>query len=292
MYNLKLKGETTTMVLHKHTRLLPAQKLEIFNNHYQLKEKVSDLAREYQVSRVTIYKVLRQVRAKQYLPVKSINHRYRSLQYGLKRLAKIEKQIELKLKSQARRYNKSYPGEMVHVDTVRLPLLKGEVKTQQRQYLFVGIDDYSRELYAAIMPDKTSSSAQTFLLQMLEECPYTIECIYSDNGTEYKGILPDHPFALSCVVHGVQQRFTKVKHPYTNGKAERVIRTLREMWHEKEEFSSQSHRMISLNRFINYYNTVKPHTSLNGKTPYETLYDYFYQDTQSFITNSKSVNNA
>lgn len=280
------------MVVHKHTKLMPAAKLEIFEKHYQLKQNVSDLAREYDVSRVTIYKVLKQVRAKQYLPARSINKRYRSLKYGLKRLAKVEKQIELKLKSEAKRYNKKYPGEMIHVDTVRLPLLQGELKTQQREYLFVGIDDYSRELYAAIMPNKTSSSAQTFLMQMLEECPYTIECIYSDNGTEYKGVVPDHPFALTCAVHGVKQRFTKVKHPWTNGKAERVIRTILEMWHEKEVFTSRSHRMISLNRFINFYNTVKPHTALNSKTPYETLYAYFYEQVTSTITNSKSVNNA
>jgi transposase InsO family protein len=291
MYNLNLKGETT-MTVHKNTRLFPATKLEIFEKHYKLRVKVTDLAREYKVSRVLIYRVLKQVRAKQYFPVKSINLRYRSIRYGLKRLAKIEKQIEARLKSQAKRYNKSYPGEMVHVDTTRLPRLKGESQMIQPQYLFVGIDDFSRELYAAIMPDKTSISSQRFLQQMLEECPYTIECVYSDNGTEYKGKVPNHPFALTCAVHGISQRFTKVKHPYTNGKAERVIRTLREMWHEKQEFSSHEHRIISLNRFINFYNTVKPHVSLKGKTPYEVLYNYFYQGAQDDVTSLKSVNNA
>lgn len=280
------------MTIHKNTRLMPAQKLEIFHKHYQLQEKVSALAREYKVSRVTIYKVLRQIRAKEYFPLKSINHRYRSLRYGLKRLAKIESSIEHKLKSHARRYTKSYPGEMIHVDTVRLPRLMGETHRMQPSYLFVGIDDFSRELYAAIMPDKTSLSSQRFLQQMLEECPYTIECIYSDNGTEYKGIIPDHAFAVTCAVHGISQRFTKVKHPYTNGKAERVIRTVREMWHEKEQFQSHDHRMISLNRFINFYNTVKPHSGLKGKTPYEVLYNYFYQGTQNIVTSLKCVNNA
>jgi integrase, catalytic domain protein len=35
----------------------------------------------------------------------------------MKRLAKVERSIQEKLKKQAKRYNKSYPGEMVHVDT-------------------------------------------------------------------------------------------------------------------------------------------------------------------------------
>lgn len=282
------------MTLHKNTRLLPHQKVEIFNKYYQFHVRITTLAHEYHVSRVTIYKALRQIRAKQLAPLKSINKRYRSLKYGLKRLAKVEAELEKKLKSQAKRYNKLYPGEMIHVDTVRLPMLTDESqKTHMREYLFVGIDDYSRELYATIMPDKTSISSQAFLSQMLDECPYSIECVYSDNGTEYKGRADEHLFALTCMVNNIVQRFTKVRHPQTNGKAERVIRTILEMWHKKEHFISREHRRLSLNRFINYYNTVKPHSALDGKTPYETLYDYFYQSAQTdMVINLKSVNNA
>ena len=225
------------MTVHKNTRLLPKQKLEIFDKYHQNNQEVTDLASEYHVSRVTIYKVLRQVKTKQFLPSKSINKSYRTLQYGLKRLFKIERQLELRLKNQAQRYNKSYPGEMVHVDTFRLPLLKGETKiAHQYEYLFVGIDDYSRELFAAVMPDKTSISAQRFLVQMLDECPYTIECIYSDNGKEYKGNLLEHPFVTTCSQNNLQQRFTKVRTPKTNGKAERVIKTLKNQWHKQEEY--------------------------------------------------------
>jgi len=35
-----------------------------------------------------------------------------------------------------------------------------------KEYLFVGIDDYSRELYAVITPDKTQYSSEKFLDQM------------------------------------------------------------------------------------------------------------------------------
>ena len=99
----------------------------------------------------------------------------------MKRLAKVECSIQEKLKKQAKRYNKSYPGELVHLDTKRLPLLKGQKAADKRDYLFVAIDDFSRELYAAILPDKTADSAAKFLTE------YLIECVYSDNGTEYKG---------------------------------------------------------------------------------------------------------
>ena len=106
----------------------------------------------------------------------------------MKRLAKVEAEIQARLKQEAKRYNKSYPGELMHVDTKRLPLLKGQNNTQPREYLFVAIDDYSRELYAAILPDKSQHSAAQFLLDtLLPQCPYEIDYIYSDNGKDEVG---------------------------------------------------------------------------------------------------------
>ena len=64
---------------------------------------------------------------------------------------------------------------------------------------------------------------------------------------------------MTCEQYSITQAFTKVKRPQTNGKAERFIRTLMEMWHQKEKFSSREERKRSLKRFINWYNTVKPH---------------------------------
>jgi len=167
-------------------------------------------------------------------------------------------------------------GQMIHGDTKRLPLLKGQKAMENREYLFVAIDDFSRELYAAIKPDKTQHSSASFLEQIVEECPYTIEQFYSDNGKEYRGHEKQHEFMQKCKEYKIEQRFTRVKTPRTNGKAERVIRTIMEMWHEKTVFTSSAHRKNELKRFINYYNGVKPHASLNGLTPEEKLLQYFY----------------
>lgn len=164
---------------------------------------------------------------------------------------------------------------MVHVDTKLLPLLKGDLKNRTREYLFVGIDDFSRELYAGIYPDKSQFSTAEFLRSdVLEQCPYTVECIYSDNGREYKGT-SEHAFVAMCLTHKINQNFTKPACPQTNGKAERVIRTLMEMWHNQEEFMSSDDRKKKLKRFLNYYNTVKPHKGIDGLTPYEVLENYF-----------------
>jgi transposase InsO family protein len=266
------------MVIHKKTHLTPIQRQEIYNSYYKDKKIVSDLAEEYHVSRPTIYKILQRGRHKDFTIHKSTNKRFRCLQYGIKRLAKIEAQLEAKLKREAKRYNKDYPGQMLHGDTKRLPMLQGDSALERREYLFVAIDDFSRELYAAILPDKTQVSSKVFLEQVLEECPYTIEQYYTDNGKEYKGDPGHHAFMKLCAERGIEQRFTRVRNPKTNGKAERVIKTIMELWHDKTRFASSIHRKTELKRFLNFYNGVRPHKGIGGLTPEEKLIEYFYPE--------------
>jgi len=264
------------MMIHKRTKLTPIQRKQLSNDYYKQHIRICDLIRKYHVTAPTVYKIVHRARDNDYTIHQSINKRFQCLEYGLKRLAKIEKQLEEKLRKNARRYNKKYPGEMVHGDTKRLPLLKGESPREKHEYLFVGIDDYSRELYAAILPDKTQYSSERFLKQVLIECPYTIEQYYTDNGLEYRGNPEHHAFVKLCRENKIEQRFTKVKCPQTNGKAERVIRTIMDMWHRKTEFKSRQHRKTELIRFVNFYNTVKPHKGIDNKTPMEQLINYFY----------------
>lgn len=93
---------------------------------------------------------------------------------------------------------------------------------------------------------------------------------------EYRGNA-SHPFGVACVQNHIGQKFTRIARPQTNGKAERVIRTLMEMWHDKHTFTDTEHRRKELHRFVNFYNTVKPHKSLKGDTPFEVLQAYFSQ---------------
>jgi len=264
------------MTIHKSTRLTPIQRKEIADRYFNKKVRIAALARDYRTSRNTIYNILNRARVKDYSVHKSTNKRYRCLKYGIKRLAKVEAALEKKLKSQALRCHKNYPGEMMHSDNTELPMLEGEKRTDKPETLYIAIDDFSRELYASILSDKTQYSSTAFLLQVLEECPYTIETWYTDNGTEYKGNPRKHEFMKLCQENGIKQSFTRPHTPRTNGKAERVIKTIQDMRLKKTRFTSRIHRKQELVRFVNYYNTVKPHKGIDNLTPMEQLINYFY----------------
>lgn len=262
------------MQMHKRIRLTPLDRQEIWRLYSSGTWQVKALAEKFGVSRPTLYKVIQRARLQEFAPRKSTNKRFMAVKFGIKRLAKVERTLEEKKKREARRYNKRYPGELMHFDCKRLKLLKGEDRSLARDYLFVAIDDYSRELYAAILPDKTQMSAATFLAQVLEECPYSIEAAYSDNGREFKGNC-QHVFAALCEANSIRQKFTRPGRPQTNGKAERVIRTLMDMWYDQFIFTGRTDRAQSLGRFVNFYNTVKPHKGIDNQTPYEKLQTYF-----------------
>jgi transposase InsO family protein len=255
---------------------MPGQRRQLTKDYYVLKLRKVDLMRKYRVSYPTVNKVLDRAKHGDFAPRKSINKRYQTIEYGLKRLARVERRLELKLRARAWRYEKKYPGELLHLDTKCLPVLKSETKLYDKHYLFVAIDDYSRELYAGIYPDKSSHSAAQFLRAVIKECPYTIERILTDNGTEYKGWPRYHAFMQTCAAVGIRQNFTRPATPKTNGKAERVIRTLMERWYANEYFTNHYMRQRSLVRFVNYYNCVKPHKGIDNATPLERLCQYFY----------------
>ncbi len=167
---------------------------------------------------------------------------------------------------------------MFHGDIVALPLLAGESSTTKPEYLYIAVDDYSRELYAQVLHEKSQHCSAEFLKQVLDECPYTIECYYTDNGREYQGNPSKHEFMKLCQENRIEQTFTMPKTPRTNGKAERTIRTIKELCHRRTRFNSRAHRKTELVRFVNYYNSVKPHKGIDGLTPTEKLLEYFYPE--------------
>lgn len=262
--------------MHKNTKLLPYQRRDIFK-HWGMGTPIARLAREYKVTRQTIYDTVKDAKLGIFLNRSSMNHRYRTIYWGFKRLGKTEKKLEQKIKAREHRnnrYEKSVPGEMIHLDTKRLPLLIGEAAAQSREYLFVAIDDHSRFAFADIFPDKTSYSAAIFMEEVRRFMPFKIQGIYSDNGSEYKG-KKGHPVHELCRRYKLSQSFTKVKHPWTNGKAERFIRTLMEEWHcrTRSNHISRNHRRRHLYAYLDWYNQVRFHQSLES-TPLQRLEQY------------------
>jgi transposase InsO family protein len=257
--------------MHKNTKLLPYQRREVYRRWLQ-GDAVTNLAREYRVTRKTLYEVFTKARIGVFENYSSKNLRYRTIEYGLKKLARIERAVGKRINKRTRRlnrYEKEYPGEMVHTDSSLLPLLRGEAITTPREYLYVFIDDASRWLFADILPDQTSWSAAITLDEAIQMFPFEIECLYSDNGKEFKGA-----FRELCRSRSIPQKFTRPYTPQTNGKAERVVKTIKTELLKGRSHLSREERRRHLYAFVRWYNQVRPHQSLGNRSPTTFLEQY------------------
>ena len=180
--------------MHKNTKLTPTLRREVYNLWVKGIYSFRQLSGQYHVDKNIISKVVLRGKLGDFSVHDSTNRRYRTIEYGLRRLSNTEQQLAVKLAKRTKRnkrYERSMPGEMVHGDTKRLPNIYRPDRFRQilikSQVLYVWIDDYSRWLMADLLPDRTMWSSSIFLETMAVRSPFPIECHYSDNGGEFKG---------------------------------------------------------------------------------------------------------
>lgn len=177
----------------------------------------------------------------------------------------------------AHRYEKDYPGELLHLDIKDLvPLRRGTPK----EYQFAIIDDFCREGFSTIFPHKDTQSATDFLLQALAYYPYALEAILTDNAATFtmRYAFASHRqtrFEKACLAQGIKHRLIRPYHPQSNGKVERFFRTVQEECYDAVRLRSSQQRHRVLQEFLQYYNHKRQHLGIRGLTPVQKRDAYF-----------------
>lgn len=99
--------------------------------------------------------------------------------------------------------------------------------------------------------------------------------LMTDNGPEFGSkdmkTKENHPFERLLSEMGIKQRYIKPYRPQTNGKVERLWRTIEDDMLEDTEFNSLEALVKELAQYQVYYNHQRPHQGIDGKTPIEML---------------------
>jgi transposase InsO family protein len=187
----------------------------------------------------------------------------------------------------ANRYQKQWPGELVHIDVKRLGRIdrdgrhlrhdprKPSLRRSSRrrigwEYLHVCVDDATRLAYAEVLEDEKATTAVGFLTRAIafyEHHSIHVQAVMTDNGPAYRSIL----HALACRTHGLRHTRTRPYRPRTNGKAERFIRTLLGGWAYGALYRHSTERTAALDGWIDYYNHQRRHSALGHKPPIARL---------------------
>ena len=137
--------------------------------------------------------------------------------------------------------------------------------------LFVAIDDATRLGFARVYPDETLASALAFV----DECSrfyaghgIAIERVLTDNGSCFR-----RRFAEARAERGIKAKRTRPRRRQTNGKAERFIRTLLELWAYAYPYAHERERAAALEPALESYNRFRRHRALGGLTPLQRVND-------------------
>jgi transposase InsO family protein len=190
-------------------------------------------------------------------------------------------------KQTATRYERSRPGELVHMDVKKLGRIPdgggwrahGRAATVDHRhksvptgfdYVHSLVDDHSRLAYSEILPDEKGTTCAAFLARAAAYFAAhgidRIERVMTDNAWAYKYSLRD-----VCASLGARQKFIKPHCPWQNGKVERLNRTLATEWAYRQVFTSNDQRSAALAPWIEYYNTQRRHSALGGRPPISRL---------------------
>jgi transposase InsO family protein len=188
------------------------------------------------------------------------------------------------------RYERSRPGELVHVDVKRLGRIQGGAGKRVRggvhkhwnprvtdaagrrrltvgwEFVHIAIDDHSRLAYAEVLPDEKAKTAIGFLRRaraFYARYGITIERLLTDNGSAYVSAI----HAAACRALGIRHLRTRPYRPQTNGKAERFIRTLLAGWAYGAVYGSSEERTRALDGWLWHYNHQRRHSALGRQPP-------------------------
>ncbi len=184
------------------------------------------------------------------------------------------------------RYERSRPGELLHIDVKKLGRIRGvghrisgsrasQAKTRINgrrtgvagwEYVHVAVDDYSRLAYAEVLHDERATTAAGFLRRAVDHYRrygIQIEAVLTDNGACYRGVM----HALACRQLGLRHLPTRPHRPQTNGKAERFIRTLLAGWAYGPIYGTSRERTRALDGWLWHYNHRRRHSALGHQPP-------------------------
>jgi transposase InsO family protein len=183
-----------------------------------------------------------------------------------------------KRKKAIKRYEKRYPGELLHADTYSLA--KSLIDNKKQHYLLGLIDDCTRLCHIELIERNTSAEASMATSKALKW--FTVhgilpEVVMTDNGSEFTAFTSQkaketHFFETTLRMFNIKHIYTKPYRPQTNGKIERFWRILYDecilCQHKtltKEELQAE------LDGFMYRYNYQRRHSALKYITPLDKL---------------------
>ncbi len=88
-----------------------------------------------------------------------------------------------------------------------------------------------------------------------------------------------------CREHGIAHKRTRPYHPWTNGQAERLVRTVKDATVKAFHYETREALAAHVRAFVMAYNFAKHLKRLRWRTPFESVCDHWRADPGAFRIN-------
>ena len=145
----------------------------------------------------------------------------------------------------------------------------------------------SKFALARLVEGAGKTEAAGFLRELVEAAPCRIHAVLADDGIQFTARRRDvrdlrHISDRVCDAHGIEHRLTKVSHPWTNGQAGRMNRTLKDATVERHHCESHDALRAHLKLFLDAHNYARRLKALRGLTPCEFICTAWTQEPKRF----------
>ena len=191
----------------------------------------------------------------------------------------------------ANRYEWPCPGDLLHMDVSsyarferpgwaatgdRSQARRHWMRPQTRvgyDYAHAIVDDHSRLAFVELHDDIKAATVTGFVERAL--------VFFATHGITARRLLTDNAFSYVrngslrelLAQRGIRHLTTKPYRPRTNGKVERFHQTMAREWAYGLVYRSHRQRNQALPHWLDYYNRLRPHSSLGGRPPISRVHN-------------------
>jgi len=191
----------------------------------------------------------------------------------------------------ANSYEWPCPGDLLHMDVSRYARFErpGWAATGDRSqarrhwmrpetrvgfdYAHAIVDDHSRLAFVELHDDSKAATVTAFLERAL--------AFFAAQGIRPRRLMTDNAFSYVrngslrelLARHGIRHLTTRAYRPRTNGKVERFHQTMAREWAYGLVYRSHRQRNQALPHWLDYYNRLRPHSSLGGQSPISRVHN-------------------
>jgi transposase-like protein len=183
----------------------------------------------------------------------------------------------LKAEREIKKY-RQYGKGFLHIDTLISPKIKGK-----RYYIFTCIDRITKIAFVRVTERKTKEMGAEFLQKVLAFYPYdgpefTYKFLPKKLQTKKK-----HPFDTICEAGKIEHRLIKFRHPWTNGMVERFNGKVKTKVIKRYLFEGKEDLTKEIIAYCNKYNFEIKLRQLKYKTPDDFLQSTYHLCIQRIV---------